>query len=355
MFFDHPSPLGSPGICLRRSSVARRSLTVASLVARALRNVCRYRNRDSVAADPPGLGGHRAAWRPAAVSSVRFDLQLRHQVHSAEETSASQSCATPLLVWNCRCLARQHCRDLLVRGDGPRLRSRDPFRCGRRACQHYRHLHPVADVSVLVPAIAHQAGRPLSTQTQLMPQIFHQRGAPHKGERAAPVARRRARRTSPVIAGSTNKVSAVEVINPPITTVASGLWTSAPVPVAIAIGTKPSEATRAVISTGRTRSIAPLKIAPPTSSPSSNRPRIDAMRTSPLRTATPDTAIKPTAAETENGISRSAMAKAPPAIARGTAVKTVKANGMLPSAMYRAPAIKTMQIGTTNCSRRTAR
>src|SRR5260370_41380656 len=79
------------------------------------------------------------------------------------------------------------------------------------------------------------------------------------------------------------------------------------------------------------------------------------MRTSPFRTATPETAMKPTAAETENGIPRSAMAKTPPAIARGTAVKTVKANGMLPSATYRAPAIKTRQIGTTSCSRRTAR
>ena len=37
---------------------------------------------------------------------------------------------------------------------------------------------------------------------------------------------------------------------PPMTTVASGRCTSAPVPVAIAMGTKPSEATKAVISTG---------------------------------------------------------------------------------------------------------
>jgi hypothetical protein len=65
--------------------------------------------------------------------------------------------------------------------------------------------------------------------------------------------------------------------------------------------------------------------------------------------------MKPTAAETENGIPRSAMAKTPPAIARGTAVKTVRASEMLPNAMYKAPPIKTMQIGTTNSSRRTAR
>ena len=38
-----------------------------------------------------------------------------------------------------------------------------------------------------------------------------------------------------------------------MTTVASGLCTSAPVPVASAMGTKPSEATSAVMSTGRSR------------------------------------------------------------------------------------------------------
>ena len=46
-----------------------------------------------------------------------------------------------------------------------------------------------------------------------------------------------------------------------MTTVASGRWTSAPVPVAIAIGIKPSDATSAVISTGRSRPSAPSRIA----------------------------------------------------------------------------------------------
>ncbi len=50
-------------------------------------------------------------------------------------------------------------------------------------------------------------------------------------------------------------------INPPITTVASGFCSSAPVPVASAIGTKPSEATSAVMATGRNRVIAPSWIA----------------------------------------------------------------------------------------------
>ena len=38
---------------------------------------------------------------------------------------------------------------------------------------------------------------------------------------------------------------------PPMTTVASGRCTSAPAPVAIAMGTKPSEATSAVINTAK--------------------------------------------------------------------------------------------------------
>ena len=42
-----------------------------------------------------------------------------------------------------------------------------------------------------------------------------------------------------------------------MTTVASGLCTSAPVPVLSAMGTKPKLATNAVIKTGRSRIMAP--------------------------------------------------------------------------------------------------
>jgi hypothetical protein len=45
----------------------------------------------------------------------------------------------------------------------------------------------------------------------------------------------------------------VEVARPPITTLASGRCTSAPVEVEIAIGTKPKLATNAVIKTGLSR------------------------------------------------------------------------------------------------------
>ena len=47
---------------------------------------------------------------------------------------------------------------------------------------------------------------------------------------------------------------------PPMTTVASGRWTSAPAPCERAIGTKPSAATSAVIMTGFSRVAAPRRI-----------------------------------------------------------------------------------------------
>jgi len=59
----------------------------------------------------------------------------------------------------------------------------------------------------------------------------------------------------------TSNVKRVEVISLPITTVANGFCTSAPVPVKIAIGINPKEATRAVINTGRRRVNAPPIIA----------------------------------------------------------------------------------------------
>ena len=50
-----------------------------------------------------------------------------------------------------------------------------------------------------------------------------------------------------------SKVSMVEMISPPMTTVANGRCTSAPADVAIAIGTKPNDATSPVRNTGRSR------------------------------------------------------------------------------------------------------
>lgn len=63
-------------------------------------------------------------------------------------------------------------------------------------------------------------------------------------------------------AGNTSNVKMVEEIIPPITTVASGLCTSEPAPILNAIGTKPREATSAVIRTGRSLVKAPSIIVP---------------------------------------------------------------------------------------------
>lgn len=56
-------------------------------------------------------------------------------------------------------------------------------------------------------------------------------------DKAVSVRRRGLNRdTQAVIAGSTSRVSTVDVIRPPITTIAKGRCTAAPVPVASAIG-----------------------------------------------------------------------------------------------------------------------
>lgn len=66
----------------------------------------------------------------------------------------------------------------------------------------------------------------------------------------------------------------MEEIIPPITTVASGLCTSAPVPVFSAIGTKPRLATKAVIKIGLNLVNAPFIIASSSFIPSSCKFRI---------------------------------------------------------------------------------
>jgi hypothetical protein len=64
-------------------------------------------------------------------------------------------------------------------------------------------------------------------------------------------------------------VSIVELTRPPITTLASGLCTSAPVEVESAIGIKPKLATNAVINTGRRQRRAPAITALPNADPAS--------------------------------------------------------------------------------------
>ena len=100
--------------------------------------------------------------------------------------------------------------------------------------------------------------------------------------------------------GSTISVSRVDVTMPPITTVASGRWTSAPAPCESAIGTKPSDGHE------RRHQHRPQ--------PRRRRPRSDrlaqrpgarpraarlmaAIITTPFSTATPKSAMKPTEAD----------------------------------------------------------
>jgi len=89
---------------------------------------------------------------------------------------------------------------------------------------------------------------------------------------------------------------------PPITTVANGRCTSAPVPVARAMGINPKEATSAVIKTGRNRVREPCRIASSKGSPFSRNSPMKEIITNPFNTATPERAMKPIAAEIDKGI-----------------------------------------------------
>ena len=113
-------------------------------------------------------------------------------------------------------------------------------------------------------------------------------------------------------------VSRVEVIRPPMTTVASGLWISAPVAVETAIGMKPRLATSAVINTGRNLSADPCRIATDASTFRCRRELIWLTSTIPLRTATPKRAMKPTDADRLRFSPRSHKAAIPPTRAKGT-------------------------------------
>ena len=63
------------------------------------------------------------------------------------------------------------------------------------------------------------------------------------------------------IIGKINRVSAVAVTNPPITTIANGFEDSEPMPVETAAGSRPIAARAAVMVTGLIRAITPDLIA----------------------------------------------------------------------------------------------
>ena len=149
------------------------------------------------------------------------------------------------------------------------------------------------------------------------------------------------------MAGSTSSVRSVLEIRPPITTVARGFCTSAPVPVARAMGTKPSEATSAVMRTGRSRVRHPRRIAASRGKPSRRNWLMNETMTSPLSTATPERAMNPTAAEIEKGRSRTQRATIPPVSPSGTQVKTSSAYLTLLNVLNSSRKMRKKQTGTT--------
>jgi hypothetical protein len=95
-------------------------------------------------------------------------------------------------------------------------------------------------------------------------------------------------------------VSSVQVIRPPITTMASGRCTSEPGPVANRNGIRPSIATVAVISTGRKRIAVPSMTACGDQVHALARSeRMYDTSTTPFSTAMPHSAMKPTDAGTD--------------------------------------------------------
>ena len=143
----------------------------------------------------------------------------------------------------------------------------------------------------------------------------------------------------------------VDEIIPPMTTVAKGRCTSAPVPVARAIGMKPNEATRAVINTGLKRVIEPFRIAISKSIPSLRNLLIKEIITSPFNTAIPERAIKPTAADIDIGMSLIHKDNNPPVRAKGIPENTRSEFFTLSNAAKRRRNINNSAKGTTICNR----
>ena len=147
-------------------------------------------------------------------------------------------------------------------------------------------------------------------------------------------------------------VSIVEVISPPMTTVANGRCTSAPAPDEIAIGRKPMAAAAAVSITGLKRSDVPFF----TSSsiffiPVSFRCFRCSISTIPLSTAIPNKAMNPTPAEILKGIPRIHNATIPPTTDKGTAVKISMVSFRDLNAKWRKIKIIASAMGTANTKR----
>ena len=147
-------------------------------------------------------------------------------------------------------------------------------------------------------------------------------------------------------------VRIVAVSSPPMTTVARGRCTSAPSLVERAIGMKPSDATNAVMMTGRSRSIHPSTIRFRTSViPSFSKVLNCPISTMPLSTATPNSAMKPTPAEMLNGMSRSHNAHTPPMADSGMAENTNSVSRTFFYVAYSRQSLTNRASGTASMSR----
>ncbi len=147
-------------------------------------------------------------------------------------------------------------------------------------------------------------------------------------------------------------VSIVEVISPPITTVANGFCTSAPAEVESAIGKKPIMVDEAVNNTGRKRSFVPrIKRSFMSVTPSVFNSFKCSINTMPLSTAIPNRAIKPTPAEILKGIPRIHNSITPPTTDKGTAENTKAASRMELNAKCRKINMSKSDTGTASFKR----
>ena len=147
----------------------------------------------------------------------------------------------------------------------------------------------------------------------------------------------------------------MDVTSPPMTTVASGRCTSAPVPCESATGMNPRLATSAVMSTGRRRSRAPSAAATAGAAPCWRARCTVVSSTSPLSTATPNRAMKPMLADTLRCSPRSQSASTPPTAANGRFTSTSPASHHARSDAQSRPAISRTESGTTTRSPAIAR
>ena len=151
--------------------------------------------------------------------------------------------------------------------------------------------------------------------------------------------------------GKINKVRIVAVTNPPITTIASGLEDSDPIPVEIAAGSNPMAANVAVITTGLMRAITPERMARSRCIRSWRFFLNFDNKITLFWIQIPKRAINPIPAEMPKLMQVRCSANIPQKIANGSFSRISPASITLPNRMNRMKKIKTRLMGTTtfNC------